>query len=204
MKPGGPTMRRAFSKFVITAIVTLMASGAANAFQESVTLTGYLPPLTPWGGTHSGPSYVLCPEPWTRMVSVTDGSMYSEAWHCVPLNHSCFTTHGQTQGFGCGGGGVSGWKVTAPAPAVPVSYDQILAEVEQMVITPCLRAIVRHGGGVEGLTEDEVIELSRSMSGDTWDATAENLAGIVQGQGEDARALLYQFGLSQCIASGTQ
>ena len=86
------------------------------------------------------------------------------------------------------------------AQAQAVDYRQ---EIMTEVIHPCYRAIMRHKGGIVGVTEDEALELLLLMQAKNVEIMVATIRPLVSGKQRKARELLYQLGLRQCISGGT-
>ena len=191
----GKIMKSTFT-YVLAAML-LLAASTAHAAQEKVTITGYLPPLKAHSDT-PGPNYVLCPKPWVQMTNQTDHkNYYTEAWHCVPRDHSCFKTTPQSRGYGCGGQGVRGWAVPASAPAS--SLGDLRAEIIQHVVDPCYMDIARRQN-LPGITPEQYVEMAKMISPDAIDEVVSALAGMITDEHDAAsRKAIYAFGLTNCI-----
>lgn len=83
---------------------------------------------------------------------------------------------------------------------VPAVYAQdYRAEIMSEVIDPCYLAIIRHEGGIEGMSEREALEILKLMQTQNTESMSNSILPLVRGKDLDSRKALYRIFLKTCI-----
>lgn len=174
--------------------VGMMVASAAQAAQERVTVSGYLPPMDRADGPASV-SYILCPEPWLEMVEDGTGDdSYDEAWHCAPVDYTCAHPTGERAGYGCGFI-PDGWQVPATAPT-----GGFRSEIMEHVIVPCLMDSARRQDLVDGLSPEDLVSVALAVNPQMGEDMTDALMPLLSaGLDWSARKGLYDLSRQTCI-----
>ena len=77
------------------------------------------------------------------------------------------------------------------------------AEIVASVVDPCILGIARAQPGLAEMADETIIELSKIMQADGRNEIMVATLKVVFGQPPEARRILYQLFLDQCIKGGT-
>jgi len=175
-------------------INTVGAIVLALAIPYALAAEGYLP--QPCEESAPDPSFFpRCPSPYVEMVATERDELLDRAWHCRETGYSL--VHVRDEG-GCGGwtGTVDGWIVPAQSATVEPDYR---AEIMEHVVDPCYLDMA-HRNPVEGISPNELIEITKLMSGDAIETMIDNLRPIAAKMADlNQRLAFYEIGRRVCI-----
>ena len=144
------------------------------------------------------PDSFHCPAPHVELLAPAGRrNMIERGWHCRETDQFFALLRDVDE---CRGGFkptmFPGWIV--PAGAYPDDVSALLLEVEEKVITPCLRHLVRVEGIPEGLDEDGAIKLARIIHSNKFDTLVLQFAKTSADLDPEIRGMLYELARRQC------
>ena len=77
--------------------------------------------------------------------------------------------------------------------------DDYKAEIMQHIVDPCFQYSASKSELIDQMSEEEVVMLMKLMSPNQMQETIDVTLPMVQDKPEDARMLIYKFGLDLCI-----
>ena len=83
--------------------------------------------------------------------------------------------------------------------ALAQTDDDYKAEIMQHIIDPCFEYSASKSALLDQMSEEEVVALMKLMSPNQMQETIDVTLPMVQDKPQDARMLIYKFGLDLCI-----
>lgn len=77
------------------------------------------------------------------------------------------------------------------------------AEITRELIDPCIRAILKHQGGVPSVADAEAVALVKILTSDQWERMIEAWVPMVSGKSVAQRQAVYKIALPVCVKSAT-
>ena len=76
------------------------------------------------------------------------------------------------------------------------------SEVMSEVIDPCYMRMIRHLGGIPGMTNSEALELMKAMLMDDINRLIASVQSVTAGKNRSTKRLLYRYFMEQCASAG--
>ena len=155
----------------------------------------------------------LCHEPWVSLThNGSDERRLAEVWYCENRGRQCYSLR-DSDGCGCSGSTdfPEGWTLTgatpssvaAPAAVLSTSGSDYRAEITEEVIDPCFLTMIRNKGGVPNLSEDEALNILKTVQAESVESMIQQITPLLEGQDRGTRTSLYRMFSKTCIEGGT-
>ena len=72
-------------------------------------------------------------------------------------------------------------------------------EIDLYIIEPCIKAVLRDKGGVRGLSEQEAVDLVKTLNESAWETIREATIPLVTGRSDATRTAAYDYARERCI-----
>ena len=162
---------------------------------------GNIPEACTKGGSKL-PVWFHCSKPYVEMQRDSRDSIFERVWYCRETDHSLGLI--REGNGGCGGSkGLSmfpGWSVpeTRSSPAVMHSTNDLLAEIDEHVINPCLLVGVRGTAAFSQMDESAVLDFLRKKNPGDVQTMRDAILPLAEGKNLDERMALYSRASKFC------